>query len=254
MTADPASPSAAFSLVARHADFVVLDKAPGISFHSEQGPGLVVLAEKTLGQPLYPVHRLDKVTSGLLLLATHAAAAAALTELFRQRKVEKFYLALSLQKPKQKQGWVKGDMVPARRGAYKLLTTAGNPALTYFISAGFDPVPADLPAGARLFLLKPLTGKTHQLRVALKSQGAPIAGDLLYQGDTADRVYLHACALRFDWQGESMQFFCPPTAGQWFAHPRVVRQLDEHWAQPWLLSWPQPKNMAAFAAGEEDDV
>ena len=59
MTADPASPSAAFLLVARHADFVVLDKAPGISFHSEQGPGLVVLAEKALGQPLYPVHRLD---------------------------------------------------------------------------------------------------------------------------------------------------------------------------------------------------
>lgn len=254
MTTYPERATAAFRLVARHPDFVVLDKAAGISFHSEQGPGLVVSAEQALGQPLYPVHRLDKVTSGLLLLATSAAAAAAFTELFRRRQVEKFYLALSLQKPKQKQGWVKGDMVPARRGAYKLLTTTANPALTYFISAGFDPVPADLPAGTRLFLLKPFTGKTHQLRVALKSQSAPIAGDVLYQGDPADRVYLHAYALCFDWQGENMQFCCPPTAGQWFSHERVRHQLEDNWAQPWQLCWPQLKNMAAAAAGEEEDV
>src|SRR5690606_18063514 len=127
----------AFSLVAETAEFVLLNKAAGISFHSEDGPGLVVLAEQQLGYKLYPVHRLDKVTSGLILLARSSETAAELTQLFATHQIEKYYLALSLSKPAKKHGWVKGDMVPSRRGAWKLLSTQLNPAVTYFISQGF---------------------------------------------------------------------------------------------------------------------
>lgn len=244
---------ASFRVLFRHADFVLVDKAAGVSFHSEDGPGLVVAVEQALGQKLYAVHRLDKVTSGLLLLATSPQAAARFTEMFSARLVNKFYLALSLSKPKQKQGWVKGDMQPARRGAYKLTTTLQNPALTYFLSAGFDGPATDLPEGARLFLLKPYSGKTHQLRVALKSQGAAIAGDALYQGAPADRVYLHAYALAFDWQGAQHQFVCPPTQGGWFGSRAVQQKLTTAWAQPWTLAFPVLKMLPPFSGIEQDN-
>ena len=72
-------------------DDVVLNKAAGISFHSDDGPGLVVLAQQELGYKLYPVHRLDKVTSGLIVLARSSAAAAQLTQLFSTHQIEKYY-------------------------------------------------------------------------------------------------------------------------------------------------------------------
>lgn len=226
-----------FHLVAKFDDFVVIAKTPGVSFHSEDGAGLVVHVEQALGMKLFPVHRLDKVTSGLLILARSSEAAAALTELFSQHQIQKYYLALSLDKPKQKQGWVKGDMVPARRGAYKLLNRMENPAVSYFISTGFQDAPV-LPVGCRAFLIKPFTGKTHQIRVALKSMAAAIAGDELYQAQAADRVYLHAYALEFSWQGVLHQFVLPPAHGAWFQAAEVQTLLSTAWSAPWSLAFP----------------
>ncbi|HEX5793062.1 MAG TPA: pseudouridine synthase, partial [Rheinheimera sp.] len=199
--------AAAFTLLDQQADFVVLDKAAGVSFHSDDGAGLVAQAESSLGYKLYPVHRLDKVTSGLIVLARSSAAAADLTALFTAHQVEKYYLALSQGKPAKKQGWVKGDMVPARRGSWKLLSSQHNPAVSYFISQGFTNLPF------RAFLVKPYSGKTHQIRVALKSQGVPILGDSQYQGMAAERVYLHAYALRFCVNGTIYQYIQAPTTG-----------------------------------------
>ncbi len=59
--------------------------------------------------------------------------------------------------------------------------------------------------GRRAFLVKPFTGKTHQVRVALKSVSAAILGDELYQGTAADRLYLHAYALYFNWGGADIK-------------------------------------------------
>ncbi len=84
------------------------------------------------------MHRLDKGTSGLLLLAKSSEAAAKLAELFQNQQIQKFYLALTDQKPKKKQGWVKGDMVQARRSAWKLTGTLSNPAVSYFVSAFYE--------------------------------------------------------------------------------------------------------------------
>ncbi|WP_240221479.1 TIGR01621 family pseudouridine synthase [Rheinheimera hassiensis] len=223
--------AAAFTLVAQTADFVVLNKAAGISFHSDDGPGLVVLAQQELGYKLYPVHRLDKVTSGLIVLARSSAAAAQLTQLFSTHQIEKYYLALSVAKPAKKQGWVKGDMASARRGAWKLLNSQHNPAVTYFISQGF----AELPF--RAFLVKPYSGKTHQIRVALKSVGAAIAGDTLYQAAAADRVYLHAYALHFFLHNTEYYYVQVPTEGALYQQLGQSGALD-NWAQPWQLNWP----------------
>jgi tRNA pseudouridine32 synthase/23S rRNA pseudouridine746 synthase len=222
----------AFTLLDEQADFVVLDKAAGVSFHSDDGAGLVVLAEKQLGYSLYPVHRLDKVTSGLIILARNSKTAAALTALFTGHQVEKYYLALAHGKPAKKQGWVKGDMAAARRGSWKLLSSQQNPAVSYFISHGF----ADLPF--RAYLVKPYSGKTHQIRVALKSQGVPILGDGQYQGGEADRVYLHAYALRFCLETKHYQYVQQPSTGAMYQQLMQTGILST-WAQPWDLLWPQ---------------
>lgn len=218
-------------IIARSESWVAFYKPAGCSFHSESGAGMVVLAEQQLGIKLFPVHRLDKVTSGILLLATSSAAAAQLSALFATHQVEKYYLAISAAKPKSKQGWVKGDMAPARGGAWKLLHSQQQPAVSYFISQGFTEQPF------RAFLIKPWTGKTHQIRVALKSVGAAILGDTLYGGQAADRVYLHAYALCFLWQGQRIQLSCWPDSGDEF------QWLSEHaeasWFSPWLRTWPE---------------
>lgn len=203
-----------YELVADCADFLVIDKAPGVSVHRDDAAsGLVdrIAAEQGYAR-LYLVHRLDRMTSGLLLLAKSAQACAALAELFAERRVQKLYVALSDRRPTKKQGSVRGDMERARNGSWRLARSMENPARTEFVSSSVGP-------GLRLFALRPATGRTHQLRVALKSLGAPIIGDLRYGGSAADRGYLHACALRFDYARTSFEFDCPPRHGGLFCEP-----------------------------------
>ncbi|SHI02591.1 TIGR01621 family pseudouridine synthase [Ferrimonas marina] len=218
-------------ILEQHPAFVLVDKPAGVHFHSQDGgPGLVAQTEAQLGEKLYPVHRLDTPTSGLLLLARSAQSAAALTEQFAAHQVEKRYLALSDQKPKKKQGTIKGGMAKARRGAWKLTPDRDNFALTQFVSASVVP-------GLRAFLLRPRSGRTHQIRVALKSLGAPILGDALYGGNAADRTYLHALGLAFELEGQRFEFWQPPTQGDQYLLPELSDQLEQWREAP--PSWPK---------------
>ncbi|RRJ85195.1 TIGR01621 family pseudouridine synthase [Aestuariirhabdus litorea] len=238
-----------------HPDFLVIDKSPGVSVHRDDGPeGLVAQIVREQGEEkLFLVHRLDRLTTGLLLLARHAEAAAGLADLFRARRIDKFYLALSARKPSRKQGLVSGDMSRARRGSWKLEKSRHKPAITQFFSHSVG-------EGRRLFLLKPATGRTHQIRVAMKSLGAPILGDARYSDSSEaegwDRGYLHAYALRFEWRGERLSFRLPPRQGRAFLEEAVARQI-EHWADPWGLPWPvlaRPRSTLAREANPSDSV
>ncbi|MDX1296374.1 MAG: TIGR01621 family pseudouridine synthase [Sulfurimonadaceae bacterium] len=219
----------ALECVFENGAFALFDKPAGMNFHSEEEAGMVVRAEAMLECKLYPVHRLDKMTSGLVILAKSSEAAAVFNTLFSQRRIEKYYLAISLRKPKKKQGWVKGDMLSARRGDWKLATTMENPAVTRFLSASLRP-------HERLFLVRPFTGKTHQIRVALKAVGSPIAGDLRYarseEAKKEERGYLHAYALRFEYEGETFAFVQPPKEGERFLSSECTDQLTV-WDEPW---------------------
>ncbi len=218
-------------VIFQHHDWLAAIKPAGLNFHSEDGEaGFVVQLEKQLGIKLWPVHRLDKLTSGILLLAKSKESCQVLSALFAQRQVEKYYLAVCSSKMKKKQGLIKGDMAAARRGAYKLLTTQENPALTQFFSTALQP-------GWRLCLLKPKTGKTHQLRVALKSLSAPILGDSLYGGDKAQRLYLHSFAIKFEYANEVFTLQALPDVDDVFTLDDVLKQQD--WLQPWSLKWPK---------------
>lgn len=204
------------ALIAETDDWLVINKPAGIGMHTENDQtGLVVLASTQFNRPLWPVHRLDKVTSGLLLLAKNADAAAELGQMFQKHHIQKFYLAQSTSKPVKKQGWIKGDMAKARNGSWKLTRSMDNPAITRFLSH-YDTQQHQ----QRLFLLAPKTGKTHQLRVALKSIGSPITGDERYKGAASDRTYLHAASLVFDWKEQHYALCAAPESGNhWGAWP-----------------------------------
>ena len=205
-------------------DFIIIYKPCGLSVHKDQSEiGLTTLLAEQLGVPqVWLVHRLDKVTSGLLILALNAESAAEFFRLFSEHHIQKTYLALSNQKPKKKQGLIVGDMQKARNGAWKLCQSKENPAITRFESVSCEP-------NLRLFILKPQTGKTHQLRVAMKSLGSPILGDLLYGKNTEniDRTYLHAARLQFEFKGQSFDVFSPPKEGEWWYRQGVMSQIQK---------------------------
>ncbi|ENQ5769830.1 TIGR01621 family pseudouridine synthase [Vibrio fluvialis] len=229
-----------FDILLTHTDFLLINKHPNASVHKDDGDTMLLqeVAKQSGDAQLYLVHRLDKMTSGILLLARNVEAARELSKAFAERQVEKFYLALGSKKPKKKQGLISGDMERSRRASWKLLASQTNPAVTQFFSLAAEP-------GERLFLCKPYTGKTHQIRVALKSIGSGIVGDPIYNaGNQADRGYLHAFALRFSYAGETYQWVCDPRyqgalGEKW--NSDIVSQGIESWLEPWSLSWPSVK-------------
>lgn len=228
-----------FKIITQTDDFVVVAKNAGINFHDEdlQGSGLFSQVKKQMIKQadtteLYPIHRLDKMTSGLVLFAKNIKSAQVFGKLFEEHHVEKYYLAISDKKPTKKQGLIKGDMAKSRRGMFKLLRTMNNPAITQFFSY-------PVANKQRLYLLRPHSGKTHQLRVALSSISAPILGDPLYNSNSvADRGYLHAYALRFSFLGTMYQFILPSDEGEYNLDQSVKDKLVEL-DQPWLLNWPK---------------
>ncbi|MEL0612979.1 TIGR01621 family pseudouridine synthase [Marinomonas arenicola] len=217
-------------IVFRCDDFWLVNKPAGMSFHGESDTlGVIQTLKRDYpSHVFYPVHRLDKITSGLLVVALHHEAAVTFGHMFEQHLIEKRYVAISNRKPKKKQGAVRGGMAPSRRGQWKLTKGLENLAVTQFFSAAFE--------GKRVFFLRPLTGKTHQIRVALKSVGAPILGDERYGGEPSDRGYLHAYFLCFMWQGVKQEFRCSPNVGEHFSS--AFCEFLESNFQEASLKWP----------------
>lgn len=227
-----------FTLIDNNDNFIVIDKCPGINFHDEGdiNDGLFNQVKDICQcEQLYPVHRLDKMTSGLLLFAKNLATAQQFQIMFSEHSIEKYYLAISDKKPTKKQGLIKGDMSKSRRGMWKLMRSQNNPAITQFFSYA-------LGQGQRLYLLKPHSGKTHQIRVALSSISAPIIGDNYYyptsNSPEADRGYLHAFYLGFTLGEKMYRYIAKPAQGELFNNPATIEQIDKLLA-PNLLSWPK---------------
>tara|TARA_R110002167_G_scaffold79066_6_gene218467 strand:- start:121 stop:912 length:792 start_codon:yes stop_codon:yes gene_type:complete len=233
-------------------------KPQEVPFHSldetlqkDQGPihveGIVSLTRKFLDDDnIYPVHRLDRMTSGVMIFARTKEVNSTLSKLFLEKKIEKYYLALSENKPKKKQGAVIGDMEKGRSGSYLLKRTNGNPAITRFFAKKIT----NNECAAWFYMLKPETGKTHQLRVALKSLGSPILGDSRYSGKPASRGYLHAYKVRFELLGNRYEIVDLNFKGDEFDFEQfcssVLNDTDSLNSsisailKPELLPWPKP--------------
>ena len=182
--------------------FVVLAKPPGLLSEPGRGPdkrdSLLIRA-----QAVYPdariVHRLDMMTSGVIVLARETLAHASLSEAFREREVDKRYEALVHGRPANDEGEIDLPLVVdwPNRPRQIVCHDTGKPSLTHYRVVG--EVRVDGVGTLARIALAPVTGRTHQLRVHLASLGCPIAGDPFYgiAGDTAPRMMLHACRLAF---------------------------------------------------------
>lgn len=145
------------------------------------------------------LHRLDKETSGLLVVALTARAYDALREAFEKREVRKFYWAVCAKAPSKEVGVIDLPLVEttATKGGQKLARisrAAGKPAQTAYRVLETSPTAALIEA-------RPLTGRLHQVRVHLDAIGSPILGDDFYASRTiaqaAPRLALHAHRLVF---------------------------------------------------------
>ncbi len=203
-----------------NSDFLIVNKPINIDFHGELGL-LSRLREQS--SQLYGVHRLDKATSGLMVFAKTKDSEKALKSLFQERQIQKFYIALTDIKPKKKMGQVKGDLIKARSGSYKLTRSMKNPSFTKFISYNYL-------SSLRMIIFRPFTGKTHQLRVVAQSLGASILGDIRYKGTSADRMYLHAFKLSFTLFNKDYDFTCLDTSGEFFEPLKTWNFSQIDWA------------------------
>lgn len=205
------------SVIVETADYIALNKPHGIA---SQGGSKVIWSIDRLGAALVPegtdapklVHRLDKDTSGLMLLAKTAAAARKLGDVFKSREMRKCYLAITIGVPVNVEGRFVQRLIkkPTPHGGEMVqVDPQGQSAVTDYV------VLDTLGKRYALLALWPRTGRTHQLRVHLAHNGTPIAGDHKYGSGTPedklpDRLYLHA--LRLSWPEQKKPLIALPDA------------------------------------------
>jgi tRNA pseudouridine32 synthase/23S rRNA pseudouridine746 synthase/23S rRNA pseudouridine1911/1915/1917 synthase len=174
---------------------LVLDKPAGIAVHPGPGGGPDLesgFGALRFGLPRPPAlaHRLDRDTSGCLVLGRHPKALRRLAALFAAGEVEKVYWAIVAGRPPQDEGRTETGLGKLTRGSgwRMVVDPAGRPAVTDYRLRG--------TAGGRTWLeLRPRTGRTHQLRVHCAALGCPVIGDPVYGGSEGERLLLHARAI-----------------------------------------------------------
>ena len=202
---------------------LVLDKPAGISVVGERHETDLVGLARDAGERLLPVHRIDKVTSGVVLLAKEPRIHADLTRQLARRTVDKVYLVVTRSGGLPAHGTIELPLSVGRKNRVRVAAqrssivadearhrwsvppsevfthTRTYPSLTDFASAWGD-------ARNTLLAARPITGRRHQLRVHLAWIGHPIQGDPLFDKDSgsgAARTSLHSWRIAFDatWAG-----------------------------------------------------
>ncbi len=224
---EPEAPPAPFSIAWEDEHLIVVDKPAGVVVHPGRGHRTGTLVQALAGRvaggddPERPgvVHRLDRDTSGLLVLARSDAVHAELQRMLRGRRIAREYLALVEGRPAARAGTIDAPLGRDRRVRTRRSTETDEPreAITHFETERTFPE-------ATLLRVRLETGRTHQIRAHLLAIGAPVAGDPEY--GTAGllglrRQFLHAEHLAF-------------------AHPVTGAPLD--------LRSPLPEDLAAALA------
>lgn len=184
------------------AHLAAVDKPAGVAAQptlTHDRGSLPDLVACLLGGEARVVHRLDRETSGVTVMARTAEAAARLAEAFRLGSPGKTYLALTARAPHPLEGRIDAPLGrdPSRPGR-RAVVPSGEPAATRYRTLRVG------PSGAALVECRPETGRTHQIRAHLASLGAPLLGDPRYGGPRRageaplPRVMLHALRLEID--------------------------------------------------------
>src|SRR4051794_2238980 len=174
-------------LVYRDGLMLVIDKPAGLAVHKgpKGGESLEDYFDALrFGLPRPPAlaHRLDRDTSGCLVLGRHRKTLAALGRLFKSGRIGKTYWAVVAGEPGQEEGRIELPLgrKDATRGWWMKHDPAGRPALTTWKVMGQTQAAASNSPRLAWLALEPVTGRTHQLRVHCAAMGWPIVGDSIY--------------------------------------------------------------------------
>jgi len=183
------------SLIDDNDDFIVINKKAGVSVQGgtkSKNNLMDIFSNSTLFKDTkpYSVHRLDKETSGVMLIAKNYNSAKLLTSLFRLRKIHKTYLAICHGMFKNKKGEIRGNLVK-----YEKEKKVSELAITNYNVIRSNNFFSFLE-------LKPITGRKHQLRKQLSFMGNPIVGDDKYnivksKNKSEKKLMLHAYKIKF---------------------------------------------------------
>jgi tRNA pseudouridine32 synthase/23S rRNA pseudouridine746 synthase len=207
---------------------LVLDKPVGVSVMGERHETDLVRLAADAGERLFPVHRIDKVTSGVILFAKELSVHGGLTRQFNKRTVNRAYLAVITPGGLPTAGRIDLPLSVGRKNRVRIAAPRESIVLkddTWTVpeSAVFDTVPTypsvttfavrAQSADRALLEAVPETGRRHQIRVHLAWIGHPIVGDPLFEKAPAGRTYLHSWRLSFDHGGERITVEAPQPAG-----------------------------------------
>ena len=210
----PEIPDIDLEIIYEDNDCLVINKPLGLLTHSKGAfnpeatiaTWLSKYTSNMTGDRAGIVHRLDRATTGVMIAAKTPEALGWLQKQFSKRKVKKTYIAVVTGVLKQDEAII--DM-PIERNPKKPQTfrvgSNGKSAVTAYkvIKSNDD---------YSLIELKPTTGRTHQLRVHLMQLGHPIVGDVIYGGEPADRLYLHALELEITLPSRERKKFKVPVS------------------------------------------
>ena len=254
MSLHPANPK--IDIIYQDEQLLVINKPSGLSVTKERtgSPSLLDLLKKHFAEQLRLIHRLDKETSGVLVLAKSKQTQTLLSQLFEKRLVKKTYLALAVGAPASTSGTIVAPIAPKseNQNIFHIDNKKGKSAETgWRILANFGSV--------FLLAVNPLTERTHQIRIHLPSIGLNLAVDPLY-GDSKglflsdfktsyklgknktekpliDRLTLHAYQLEFAYPPDCPRLFIAPLDKTFKAALKMLTKYN-------------PKGPAAFAQPE----
>lgn len=205
------------SIFHEHADFLVLNKPSGMAVHGGSGIkwGVIdALRQIYSNEEIELVHRLDRETSGCLLLSRNLKALRTLRKQFESRTTRKSYLCLAQGRITEDRQIVDQALAKAERSGERFMqvSESGKPAITEFRLLEHY--------GRQSFIEAiPLTGRTHQIRVHAAFLGTPLAGDSKYSSESSldywktkglQRLFLHAHGLAFEYpEGIEQQINIP---------------------------------------------
>ena len=197
----PPSQALGLQIVYQDDDLLILDKPSGLLSVPGRGEDKQdCLLSRVLEE--FPsaliIHRLDMSTSGLIMMALTESMQVAMGHLFQRREIEKYYTAVVAGELAELSGMVNLPLITdwPNRPRQKVDHESGKPSMTEYQVLNYDEV-----KGQSRMRLKPLTGRSHQLRVHMLELGHPIVGDDLYAPEAirsaSPRLLLHALELRF---------------------------------------------------------
>ncbi|HZF00815.1 MAG TPA: RluA family pseudouridine synthase [Methylomirabilota bacterium] len=228
-----------FDIIHEDADLLIVNKSAGLVCHpTKNGEMSSLIGRARLhlknAAPPHLINRLDRETSGVVLIAKNPETAGELGKILESRAIEKEYVAIVHGHVREKSGLIDAPLGKDEHSIVAVkdcVRSDGAPAKTeFFVERRFD------RTEGKFSLLKifPHTGRKHQIRIHIAHIGHPIVGDKLYGGDEdcylalaqnrltdtyrARLIFknhaLHACSIKFVWREQPMEFSCEPE--KWF--------------------------------------